>query len=308
MKEHLATRRNLGLFDFSFMSLCEIAGSGALAFLERLQTRSIAALEPGRIVYTLLLRDDGSVFIDATLWRHADGKWWLFTGRGSDIAWVAARATGFDVRIRDRSGEFAVLALQGPSSGRALAHLIGEPPVRGLRYFRFLETHLRNIRSHVGRLGFSGELGYEMVLPASEASAARKEMLGLGAVECSFEAADSLRIESGYVLFDREIDGRANPRELGLERLVSAPRARFPLSRRLVGLEIANRTASPMLPLARVTSECDSPILHRRIGLGFADTQDAVGSTVRLADGRLARIARLPFYDPGRRLPRVTPL
>jgi len=307
MKEHLATRRALGLFDFSFMSLCEIAGSGALAFLERLQTRSIAPLEPGRIVYTLLLRDDGSVFIDATLWRHADGKWWLFTGRRSDVACVAARAAGFDVRIRDRSGEFAVLALQGPSSGRALAHLIGEPPVRGLRYFHFLETHLGGMLSHVGRLGFSGELGYEIVLPASEAAAARKETLGLGAVECSFEAADSLRIESGYVLFDREIDGRANAGELGLERLVSAPRARYPLSRRLVGLEIANRTASPLLPLARATSECDSPLLGRRIGLGFANTQDPVGSTVRLADGRLARIARLPFYDPGRRLPRAAP-
>jgi aminomethyltransferase len=307
MNEHLATRRALGLFDFSFMSLCEIVGSGALAFLDRLQTRSIAALEPGRIAYTLLLRDDGSVVIDATLWRHADGEWWLFTGRRSDVAWIAARAAGFDVRIRDRSAEFAVLALQGPSSGRALARLIGEQPVRGLRYFRFLETHLGNIRSHVGRLGFSGELGYEIAVPASEASAARKEMLRLGAVECSFEAADSLRIESGYVLFDREIDGWANPRELGLERLVSAPRARFPLSRRLVGLEISERTASALLPLARVTSECDSPLLGRRIGLGFANSQESVGSTVRLADGRLACIARLPFYDPGRHLPRAAP-
>jgi aminomethyltransferase len=303
MKEHLATRRALGLFDFSFMSLCEIAGGGALAFLERLQTRSIAALEPGRIVYTLLLHDDGSVFIDATLWRHADGEWWLFTGRRSDVAWIAARAAGFDVRIRDRSGEFAVLALQGPTSGGALARFAGTELVRSLRYFHFV----RHGGTVIGRLGFSGELGYEIVLPSSEAAAARKEMLRLGAVECSFEAADSLRIESGYVLFDREIDGRANPRELGLERLVSAPRARFPLSRRLVGLEISERTASALLPLARVTSECDSPVLGRRIGLGFANTQDPVGSTVRLADGRHARIVRLPFYDPGRRLPRAAP-
>jgi aminomethyltransferase len=304
MNQHLATRRALGVFDFSFMSLCEIAGGEVPAFLEQLQTRSIAALEPGRIVYTLLLRDDGSVFIDATLWRHADGEWWLFTGRRSDVAWIGARAAGFDVRIRDRSGELAVLALQGPTSGAVLARFAGTELVRSLRYFHFV----RHGRTVIGRLGFSGELGYEIVLPPSEASTVRKEMLRLGALECSFEAADSLRIESGYVLFEREIDGRANPRELGLERLVSAPRARFPLSRQLVGLEIASRTASPLLPLARVTSECDSPILLRRIGLGFASPQAAVGSTVRLADGRLARIARLPFYDPGRHLPRATPL
>jgi glycine cleavage system aminomethyltransferase T len=133
-------------------------------------------------------------------------------------------------------------------------------------------------------------------------------MLSLGAVECSFEAADSLRIESGYVLFDREIDGRANPRELRLERLVSVPRARFPLSRRLVGLEISERTASALLPLARVTSECDSPIFRRRIALGFAPPDLRSGSLARLSDGRLATVARLPFYDPGRRLPRTTPL
>ncbi len=124
MNGHLATRRAMGLFDFSFMSLCEITGGGALAFLERLQTRSIAALEPGRIAYTLLLRDDGSVIIDATLWRHADGEWWLFTGRRSDVAWIAALAAGFDVRIRDRSAEFAVLALQGPSTPEEFVALV----------------------------------------------------------------------------------------------------------------------------------------------------------------------------------------
>lgn len=318
--QHLATRRAVGLFDFSFMSLCEIAGSGAVAFLERLQTRSIAVLEPGQIVYTLLLREDAAVFIDATLWRLVDGRWWLFTGRRRDAAWIVERAAGFDVRIRDRSGEFAVLALQGPASGCALAQFVGEPLVRGLRYFRFREANFAGAGIHVGRLGFSGELGYEMLLSPGEASVARNGLVGQGIAECSFEAADSLRIEAGYVLFDHEISGPETPLELGLERLVDLDGRDFigrqaftalrrtPPARRLVGLEISERPASPLLPLARVTSECDSPIFQRRIGLGFTHPGNSYGSTVRLADGRLARVARLPFYDPGRHLPHVTPL
>ena len=318
--QHLATRCAAGLFDFSFMSLIEIDGNGARAFVAHLQTRALATLAARRIVYTLLLNDDASVFIDATVWRHADGRWWLFTGRRSDVGFIDARARGFDVRVRDRSGEFAIIALQGPASGRALAKLAGEVVVRDLRYFRFAEARLAGNRGLVGRLGYSGELGYEIVVPLDEAAAIRHAILAQDIAECGWEAANSLRIESGYVLFDREVTGRENPFELSLERLVDLDGRRFAgteafialrraaPTRRLVGLEIADREASSLLPVVRLTSECDSPIFNRRIGLGFATADLGDGSRVRLADGRLATTARLPFYDPARRLPRGAPL
>ena len=300
--EHLATRRAVGLFDFSFMSLCEFSGS---TFLEPLQTRALDRVAPGQLVYTLLLHDDGAVFIDATLWRHADGQWWLFTGRRSDVAWITVRAAGYEVR--DRSGEFAILALQGPSSGAVLARFTSTDLVRSLRYFHFV----RHGSTVIGRLGFSGELGYELVLPTADAPATRNALLDAGSdfgiVECSFAAADTLRIESGYVLFDNEIDGRANPRELGLERLVSSP-LKFGLTRKLLGLEILDRPPRADLPLAQITSECFSPTLRRQIALGFAAPESRAGDHVLLADGRTARVVRLPFYDPGRQLPRAAPL
>ena len=124
--------------------------------------------------------------------------------------------------------------------------------------------------------------------------------------ECSWAAADSLRIESGYVLFDREVDGRANPRELGLERL--APNKAFDVTRRLVGLEILDEPGTADLPPARVTSECFSPTLGKALALGFAGPHISNGSAVRLSDGRIARVAALPFYDPERRRPRAPPL
>jgi glycine cleavage system aminomethyltransferase T len=293
VEEHLATRRAAGLFDFSFMGLYEFRGKSEL---QSLQTRNLDALAPGQIAYTVLLKDDGAVLIDATVWRFDTDRFWLFTGKRS--AWGG----------RDRSGEYAILALQGPASGHILARLIGADAVRGLRYFHFLAQN----DMIVGRLGYSGELGYELMMPAAGESRLRQELLDAGRDdglrECGWDAANSLRIEAGYVLFDREIDGRANPRELGLDRLVDEQRSRFELSRKLVGLEILEEPARSNLPLAQLTSECLSPTLGKTIALGFAPPESTPGSAVRLADGRAARVARLPFYDPERRRPRSAPL
>ena len=290
--EHLATRRAAGLFDFSFMGLYEFQGRSEL---QALQTRSLDALAPGQVVYTLLLKDDGAVLIDATVWYLDAERFWLFAAKRSAYGG------------RDRSGEYAIFALQGPASGRILAKLIGADAVRGLRYFHFLQKD----NLIVARLGFSGELGYELLVRASDAPALRQKLLdagrGDGLRECGWAAADSLRIEAGYVLFDREIDGRANPSELGLERLVEGKK-NFKLTRQLVGLEILDEPGRADLPGAEVTSECFSPTLGKTIALGFAHPESSAARLVRLADGRIARVATLPFYDPQRRRPRATPL
>jgi aminomethyltransferase len=290
-EEHLAVRRAAGLFDFSFMGLYEFADGAAL---QALQTRDLGALREGQIAYTLLLAPGGAVRIDATVWRLDPRRYWLFAGKRA--------AYGGD----DRSGEYAVLALQGPASGRVLARLVGPEAVASLRYFHFA----RMGPLVVGRIGYSGELGYELLVPAHEAQALRRELVAAGSPEglreCGWACADSLRIEAGYVLFDREVDGLANPRELGLERLVEPPRP-FALSRRLAGLELLEAGADGELPEATVTSECFSPTLRRPLALGFVAPGIAPGAQVR-AHGRLARVATLPFYDPERRRPRAAPL
>jgi aminomethyltransferase len=288
--EHLATRQAAGLFDFSFMGLYEFRETAAL---EPRQSRRLAEIEPGRIAYTLLLNEDGSVFNDATVWNRGEDRWWLFSGRPDDVRW-------FGGAPRDRSGEHAILALQGPESGGILARLIGADAVRGLRYFHFVE-HRGML---IGRLGYSGERGYELIVPQSEEARLRERLNDVR--PCSFAAANSLRIEAGYVLFDREIDGRANPRELGLERL--APGLSFAATRKLVGLEIEEGYASADLPAARVTSQCDSPTLGRGIALAFAPADVRPGDFVRADNAYLARVAALPFYDPQRRRPRDNPL
>jgi aminomethyltransferase len=318
VEEHLATRRACGLFDFSFMGHFEIAGAGARTFLDRLQTRNLRALAPGRIAYTLLLRENGTVLIDATVWCLAPDRYWVFTGRPPDFAYVAAAFREEGVDLRDRSGEHAVLALQGPESARVLERHLGAAP--GVAYFGFREARLGGVPVTIGRLGYSGELGYELIVPSGAAPALWRR-LAADARECGFDAANSLRIESGYILFANELAQPVNPFELGLERLVSfegrtftgsealrALRWREP-GRRLVGLDgFAGREPSLLkgIPRAEVTSRVRSPTFGRELALGFAPTEtDALGSLISILDGEVSRICRLPFYDPGRVLPRV---
>src|SRR5262249_15912366 len=118
-EQHLATRSAAGLFDFSFMCLYEFTSESSL---QPLQSRTLKDLIPGQIVYSLLVNKDGSVFNDATVWQMGGERFWLWTGRRSDYARFRGVA-------RDRSGEFAVLALQGPASGAILSGLVGREVV-----------------------------------------------------------------------------------------------------------------------------------------------------------------------------------
>ncbi|MGH8742041.1 MAG: hypothetical protein ACREUN_14075, partial [Burkholderiales bacterium] len=184
VEEHLATRHSAGLFDFSFMGLYEFSG---IPSLQHLQTRRLTNLQEGQIAYTLLLKDDGAVLIDATVWRLTAERFWLFTGCRSAYGG------------HDRSGEYAILALQGPASGRILARLVGADAVQALKYFCFLQR--QNLV--VARLGFSGELGYELLVPAADATGLRQVLREAGRDQGlrdgSWAAVDSLRIEAGYV-------------------------------------------------------------------------------------------------------------
>ena len=319
--EHLATRGAAGLFDFSFMEICEVSGPKARACLEHLQTRNLSQLAPGKIFYTLLLRDDGSVFNDATIWCHEPERYWLFTGRRGDCAWVEERLNArAEVRLSSLAGQHAILALQGPRSFDILRRVL-DVPLGELRYFAFEQARIAGAEACIGRLGYSGELGCEIIVPATAGADVWQKLLDAGVDaglrECGFEAMNSLRIESGYLLFSAELASPVDPFELGLTWLLNGRdfvgaaalrRKRWALPRRRLGGIVpidAARTARAGLPAAQITSEAYSPTFSRMLAMGFIDERGAAsGSLLRLTDGRPARSARLPFYDPVRVLPR----
>ncbi len=321
--EHRAAREACALFDFSFMGAWEILGRDAAAHLARLQTRDLRPLVPGRCAYTLLLRDDGTVLNDATVWMFSPERYWLFTGRPSDAPWVTRGVESLDAAASP-CDPLAVIALQGPASGAVLAALTGSEAVRGLAWYHFAERELPGGPALVARLGYSGELGYEIVVQASRAVDTWQAILSAGRsygiVEAGFEAADSLRIECGHILFLRELARPRRPAELGLARLVTSAdpgmrgrQAHYVLPdaphARLVGVEVSASPAPATDPPLELTSEADSPTFGGRIGLGFAPAaHDRPGTRLRAQDGRACVVTALSRHDPERRRPRANPL
>jgi aminomethyltransferase len=324
LAEQRATRLAAGLYDFSFMAAFDVRGGDAMAYLNRVQTRDAATLRPGQLRYTLLLADDGSVYNDASIWRLGADRFRIVTGRPGDAALLRLRAHGHDVRTDDLTGTQSVLSLQGPASA-AILHRLGVrvlPP-----YFGFAGAVLAGIDCTIARIGYSGELGYEMFAPARHGpalwDALARDGRRLGAIECGFEAADALRIECGFVLFSRELALPVWPEEIGLGRLLDKRPLRIDRGRKcaagkhLVGLiplsgsEVgggAPRYTAPDRGLALPTSARYSALFSGWLALGYVHPDDRYpGTGVRLADGGRARVARLPFYDPVKRRPRAAP-
>ena len=324
--EHTAVRQTVGLFDFSFMACFDIAGPGAAAYLERLQSRPVRGMGLGEIAYTLLCRPDGTVLNDATLWCRAGGRYTVFTGRRTDAAHLIDCARGFDVQVHDVSRARATCAVQGPLALRTLQAAMPGHPWESLPYFRFRTIEFDGVACDIARLGYTGEAGFEAVTDAAAAPSLWQRLASAGAelglAECGFDAADSLRIEAGFILFSHELAQRVTPYELGLGRLVprragfigaealSRARWRDP-ARCLAGLALDGEPgslsagAAPRAGHGALTSACHSPLLGRWIGLGFVAPEDrAPGSRVALAGSGRATVARLPFYDPMKRRPR----
>ncbi len=310
--EHRATRRGVGLFDFSFMGWWELAGGDARACLERLQTRDLASLESGRLLYTLLLRDDASVFVDATIWRIERDRYWLFTGRRSDADHIAACAAAFDVDIVAQHGKHAVIAVQGPSSVALLDSVLPHAGAGSLPFFAFRRHPIDGDDAWVARIGYTGELGYEILVPAGMAPALWKRLaqtsIAAECRECGMDAANSLRIEAGFIHFAHELRERVVPAELGLARLVRSERLGFigadalrnagRARRRLAGIALSRAGDHAPARAARVhlTSEAYSPTFDRELGLAFVDTSLPRGAAVVTDDARAGRLADLPFY------------
>jgi aminomethyltransferase len=315
--EHLATRRGVGLFDFSFMGWWQFSGREARACLERLQTRELAALAPGKGCYTLLCREDGSVFIDATVWCLDTERYWLFTGRRTDASHLAACASSFDVDVEALFDRYAVIAVQGPASAALLARALPQCAAESLGFFAFRPIAIDGQDAWIARLGYTGELGYELLVAEAAAVSLWKRLTQLPfdgvRLECGMEAANSLRIEAGFIHFAYELRLRVLPAELGLSRLVRTGHAEFigalalrrigQPTRRLAGIVLAHGEESDRVapvsaasPRVHLTSEAWSPTFERALGLAFVDASLDHGAVVPIDDGRTGVLADLPFY------------
>jgi glycine cleavage system aminomethyltransferase T len=240
------------------------------------------------------------------------------SGRHRDIADLAA-AAGSGAHITDLSSASVILAVQGPGALATIARVSDASPLARLDYFKHGAATVAGIPCHVGRLGYTGEQGFEIIAPR-DAGPALWQALSGSARPAGFTAADMLRIEAGFILFTNELAVPVTPTEAGVDRYAGEAGALGVAEITLVCLTAAEREIElpwqarwPLQRPARegevtVTSACRSPLADGLLLLGYARTRDlANGVMLRDAAGHFTGLRRvsLPFYDPQKRRPRA---
>jgi len=323
LEEHHAVRAVGGIFDVSHMTVVDVVGPGATAYLQRLLTQDVATLKVGEASYGAMLNERGGVIDDLIAYRREVGYRLVVNAatRDRDLAWMTEHL-GPDVVLTERD-ELAMLAVQGPEAlARAQAWLgATAPAVDALGAFAFLEAGDR----FLARTGYTGEAGFEVILPAGEVVDAWAALLAAGLKPAGLGARDTLRLEAGMNLYGQDMDETVSPLEanmgwtvawapedrafLGREALAAQKAAGVP--RRQVGLRLEGKgvlrsgltvcQATPeggWAPVGTLTSGAFSPTLKEGIALARLDAgvPKAAALAVELrGQFRPVQRCRLPF-------------
>ncbi|MGB8436620.1 MAG: aminomethyltransferase family protein [Burkholderiales bacterium] len=203
-REYHAIRSAAALLDVSPLYKYRVSGKDAARLLDRVVPRHVAPTAVGQVLYTPWCDAAGKVLDDGTIAR-LDEEIFRMTSADPGLRWLEENAAGLDVAIGDVSDSVAALALQGPES-RAILQRVCDADIGGLKYFRALQTRLRNIPVTVSRTGYTGDLGFEIWLDARDALAVWDALVGAGApygiTPAGMLALDMARIEAGLMLID----------------------------------------------------------------------------------------------------------
>jgi len=329
LAEHAAVREAAGLFDVSHMGQLGFAGAEALASVDRLLSRPVSTLRPGRVRYALLCNEQGGIVDDVTAYRLEDDAVFLCVNAANvekDYRWCA-RHTPESAGLNNQSEQTGLLALQGPASAEILSR-VSDAGVAKLRRFSFASFDLAGTSGIVSRTGYTGSDGFEIYVGAGRLARVFEALLDAGAplglVPAGLGARDTLRLEAALSLYGHELDDTTSPLEAGLGRFVQLDGHAFigseaivrrrdePQTRTLVGFQMeGRRVARAGYPITRegqdvghVTSGGPSPTLGRNIGLAYVSPECApVGTRLDVSiRGRAtpAQVVETPFVKASR--------
>jgi aminomethyltransferase len=313
--EYFAIRNATGVFDITPMTKYRIKGRDSLGFINRLVTRDMEKIKPGRVAYAVWCDDRGQVLDDGTIFHLREGEYRLCS-QERHFDWLMTNAIGFDVTVTEETAEIAGLAVQGPTSYSVLKNL-GIAGLDELKVFGLMHVNFQGAELMVSRTGFTGDLGYELWITPDKAGALWDALFAAGKLHgiraIGVHALEMARVEAGYVAAYQEFlpakatvrTGRTrSPFELGLEWLVDfkkpnvngrralAEEKRQGSTWRLVKLDIEgnkiahssyifdDRKASKK-NIGFITSAEWSPVCKQNVALGSVRMpHGAVGSTV----------------------------
>ena len=328
LAEHRAVRTQAGLFDLSHMGEIEIAGPRALEVCQELLVTDVARIQLWQAQYSVLCYPDGGCVDDVIVYR-VDGERYLLCVNAANIEqdwrWIADHNHG-RAQLRNRSDEYALIAIQGPNS-RAVVQPLVSCDLSLIRRYWSAPGEVLGFPALIARTGYTGEDGFELFVTAADSptiwNACMDAGQRFGLVPVGLGARDTLRLEAGLLLYGNDLDADTSPLEAGLERLVRFDKGMFigheallrqhteGLAKQLIGLKMEGSGIprhgyalwSGAQQIGVVTSGTQSPTLGVGIGLGYAPpTYGTVGAVleVEIRNRRVpARVVKLPFYRKG---------
>ena len=231
--EHRAVRERAGLFDISHMGRLDFEGPDVAAWLDKATTNRVARLEPGKIQYSLMVDEHGGVLDDILVYRLPTGSYSVVCNASNRLKVVAQFETlreGFDAKLIDRTTTTAMIAVQGPAA-LAIAQRHLDIPLTDLPYYGCATGSMFGEPVLVSRTGYTGEDGFELILPEAKAEVAWNALMDAGRVfglqPCGLGARDTLRFEAAMPLYGHEMDETVHPYAAGLGWAVKLDKGPF---------------------------------------------------------------------------------
>ena len=325
IEEHHAVRRDCGMFDVSHMCAVDIAGPDAKTFLLRLIANNIDKLkEPGKALYSAMLNETGGVVDDLIVYFVGDGQYRMVINAGTaekDLAWMMVRVAAWqlDVAVTPRR-DLAIIAVQGPNAKSKVWQVLPESRAVTEALKPFYSANVGD--TFIATTGYTGETGFEITLPASQAENFWQKLLDVGVKPIGLGARDTLRLEAGMNLYGQDMDETVSPLDAGLTWTIDLSTDRDfvgkaallaqPQQKQFLGLVLLDKgvlRAHQKVITAHgdgeITSGTFSPTLQQSIALARLPQGVAIGETVRveIRDKQLAaKIVKPCFVRNGKPL------
>ncbi|MDA1279002.1 MAG: glycine cleavage system aminomethyltransferase GcvT [Chloroflexi bacterium] len=332
-----AVRNSAGIFDVSHMQRLIFEGPGTEAYLGIILSANMPAIKIGRSKYNFICNERGGIIDDALVYRTAEHRYLLVINAGNttvDRRWLEAHKSGLAALTKDPefsvsivTDETAMIAIQGPSAVAIVDGLTGGEASK-IRKFRIGRMHVAGIDATLARTGYTGEDGFEIIVPAEQGLKLWSLLKDAGAVECGLGARDVLRLEAGLPLHGNDLSTGTNPFEAGFDRFayfegpgcIAADALRriskTEQKRQLVGFKMigrgipraglkifapsANTDGEKPNVIGTVTSGTHSPTVDGGIGMGYVEKKYADTGSHIVIDVRgrpiEAEIVEMPFY------------
>lgn len=254
--EHLAVRQHCGVFDVSHMGEVLVTGPEAERFVQHIFTNDVKGLEAGKILYGMMLHENGGTIDDLLVYKEADDRFFLVINAANidkDYAWISSEAQKYDVKAENQSEYYGQIAVQGPDTERIVESVLGLE-CKELVFYTFKHIEVDGETIIVSRTGYTGEDGFEIYGSHKFIQQAWDKLLACGEVKpCGLGCRDTLRFEVGLPLYGDELTDDLSPLEAGLGMFCKLDKEEFVgreavakqkeegLTRKIVGIELEGK-------------------------------------------------------------------